>query len=66
MNAPNREDQFARAAAQRTPGTMHELLSFLAHNKKWWLAPIVMSLLLIGVLVVLGGTAVAPFIYTVF
>ncbi len=40
---------------------------FLAERKKWWLAPIVVMLLLIGAIIVLGGgTAIAPFIYTLF
>ena len=43
-----------------------QFMSFLAHNKKWWLAPIIVVLLLLGLLVLLGGTAVAPFIYTLF
>ena len=43
-----------------------ELWSFLRHNKKWWLTPIIVLFLLLGVLVVLGGTGAAPFIYTLF
>lgn len=40
---------------------------FLKVRKKWWLAPIVLFLLLMGVLLVLAqGSAVAPFIYTIF
>ena len=41
-------------------------VGFLKANKKWWLAPIIISILLLGLLVVLGGTAAAPFIYTLF
>ena len=51
--------------AQRT-GFVKELFLFLAHNKKWWLLPIVVVLVLLAVLAVLAGTAVAPFIYTLF
>lgn len=44
-----------------------DLWKFLKERKKWWLLPIVFVLLLIGVLIVIGGsTAVAPFIYTLF
>ncbi|MGE5756854.1 MAG: DUF5989 family protein [Planctomycetaceae bacterium] len=43
-----------------------EFLSFLAHNKKWWLLPIVLFLFLVGILIFLSGTAAAPFIYTLF
>jgi len=40
---------------------------FLKYNKKWWLFPIVLVLLLVGVLLVLAqSSALAPFIYTLF
>ncbi len=41
-----------------------EFWEFLRYNKKWWLTPIILVLLLVGTLVVLSGTAVAPFLYT--
>jgi hypothetical protein len=47
-------------------GVVGELWAFMAQNKKWWLTPILMMLLLLGVLIVLGGTGAAPFIYTLF
>lgn len=44
-----------------------ELWEFLRVRKKWWLAPIVGVLLVFGALIVLTqGSAVAPFIYTIF
>lgn len=44
-----------------------ELWHFMRVRKKWWLGPIILFLLLLGVLLVLSqGSAVAPFIYTVF
>jgi len=44
-----------------------EYFSFLKDNKKWLLGPIVIILLLLGLLIVLtGGSALAPFIYTIF
>jgi uncharacterized protein DUF5989 len=45
---------------------LKELWLFMKRNKAWWLAPIVIVLLLVAVLVVLGGTGAAPFIYTLF
>jgi hypothetical protein len=39
---------------------------FLLHNKKWWLLPIIVILVLLGLLTALSSTAIAPFIYTVF
>jgi hypothetical protein len=46
---------------------IRELWGFLRVRKKFWLLPIILTLLLFGVLVVLtSGSAVAPFIYTLF
>ena len=44
-----------------------ELWQFMRENKKYWLAPILITLALVGVLLVLAkGSAIAPFIYTLF
>jgi uncharacterized protein DUF5989 len=44
-----------------------EVWAFLRVRKKWWLAPLVMFLLLLGGLLVFAQTSVlAPFIYTIF
>ena len=44
-----------------------EFLQFLRHRKKWWLIPIVLFLVFLGVLLALSeGSALAPFIYTLF
>ena len=46
---------------------LKDLWGFLKERKKWWLLPMIVILLLIGALIVLSsGTAVAPFIYTLF
>ena len=48
-------------------GLIRELWAFMRVRKKWWLGPIMLMLGLLGLLVVLTqGTAVAPFIYTLF
>jgi hypothetical protein len=57
---------FERRAEQSSPSFLRELYDFLRHNKKWWLTPIVVMLVLLGVLVLLGGSTAAPFIYTLF
>jgi hypothetical protein len=62
----NRPADVAVYAAQRRSGVIGELWAFMRVNKKWWLTPIVVALLLLGVLIVLGGSAAAPFIYTIF
>jgi competence protein ComGC len=44
-----------------------DLINFLKERKKFWLLPMIMILLLLGLLIVFaGGSAVAPFIYTLF
>jgi len=46
---------------------LFEFWEFLKERKKWWLAPIIIFLILFGTLIVLTeGTAIAPFIYTIF
>ena len=60
------DGDFAAQAAQRRTGLVSEFWAFLRDNKKWWLAPIIVSMLLLGGLVLLGGSAAAPFIYTLF
>lgn len=46
---------------------VREFLAFLKQEKKYWLAPIVLVFLLFGLLLVFAqGSAVAPFIYTLF
>ena len=48
-------------------GLVPELWAFMKVRKKWWLGPIVVMLVLLGLLIVLTqGSAVAPFIYTLF
>ena len=47
--------------------TLLEFWSYLKERKKWWLAPILIVTLLFGTLIVLTeGSAIAPFIYTLF
>lgn len=47
--------------------TALELWRFCRERKKWWLLPIIIVMFLVGSLIVLGqGSALAPFIYTIF
>ena len=47
--------------------TIKDLWAFMKERKKWWLLPVVIVLLLVGALFILSsGTAVAPFVYTLF
>ena len=46
---------------------LRDLWKFIRDRKKYWLIPVIFFLLLLGILIVLGGSsAVAPFIYTLF
>lgn len=57
---------FAEAGKHTSPGVVREFLLFLKQNKKFWLIPLLTALSLLGLLVFLGGTAAAPFIYSLF
>jgi hypothetical protein len=46
---------------------LKELWAFMKVRKKWWLAPIILIMLAVGALLVFAqGSALAPFIYTIF
>ena len=48
-------------------GLMGEFWEFMKVRKKWWLAPIIVVMVLVGALLVFAqGSALAPFIYTIF
>jgi hypothetical protein len=63
---PTDAERFAREAEGASSGIVREFWDFLRYNKKWWLTPIIVVLVLLGVLVILSSTAAAPFIYTLF
>ena len=64
---PNKSnDDFLNAAQEEERGLVSEFIMFMAENKMWWLAPIFIVFGLLGVLLVLGATGVAPFIYALF
>ena len=46
---------------------LKDFFSYLKERKKWWLIPVIAVLLLFGLIIVLSsGSAIAPFIYTLF
>ena len=63
MTSPRR---FEDEAARPSPGLLREFWDFLRTSKKWWLIPLILMLLLFGVLIFLGNTGAAPFIYPFF
>ena len=58
--------EFIDQAEQAPPGIVREFWEFLRDNKKWWITPIVLVLLLVGIFLYLGASSAAPFIYTLF
>jgi hypothetical protein len=66
MSQPS-PNEFEKAASEQTrQGILSEFWGFLRENKKWWLLPIIVALLMFGFLVFLSSTGLAPFIYTLF
>ncbi len=51
---------------ERRPSLLAEAIHFLAHEKKWWLLPIMLMLLLLGLVALLASPGVGPFIYRQF
>ena len=58
------ENEFMQAASKEERGLVAEFVAFMAENKMWWLAPILIVFLLLGVLLILGATGIGPFLYT--
>ncbi|MEC9096458.1 MAG: DUF5989 family protein [Planctomycetota bacterium] len=65
-NSVDSKSEFELQAVENDIGVVREFILFLKHNKKWWLTPIIIALLLIAVIVISAGTGAAPFIYTLF
>jgi hypothetical protein len=66
QNSQMAGEEFVKQASSRSRGIFGEIFGFLVQNKKWWLLPIIIFLLLAGTLIILGGTSIAPLIYTIF
>ena len=66
MNEPGEKEMKSPDELKKNPSFIRELVMFIKHNKKWYLIPIVVSILLLGILIALGSTGAAPFIYTLF
>jgi hypothetical protein len=58
--------EFDQEANRDRESFVAEFYHFLMDNKKWWMIPIISVLLLLGLLLIAGGSGVAPFIYTLF
>lgn len=63
---PEKETSFSEQADTPELGWLAEFWLFLKENKKWWLIPLLGSLLLLGVVSWFAASGAAPFIYTLF
>ena len=62
----DKKEAFEKAGSGNQSNLVAEFIQFLRQNKKFWLIPLIAGLLIFGLLIALGGTAVAPFIYSLF
>jgi hypothetical protein len=58
--------RFEDSAPPPRRGLLRELAGFLRHNRKYWMAPLILLLLLVGLLILVAGSSIAPFIYPLF
>ncbi|MHC4069128.1 MAG: DUF5989 family protein [Planctomycetota bacterium] len=61
-----RDSELEQLTQQKRGSLLSEFWFFLKHNKKWWLLPLLLAFLLLGILVMLGSGSIAPFIYPLF
>ena len=59
-------NDFEKAASESQRSLVSEFLGFLKQNRKFWLLPLIIVMLLLAGLLILSSTAAAPFIYTLF
>lgn len=65
-NDASEASEFEDLAQEQQPGLLEEIWTFMKEEKIWWMSPIILALLLVGLLVALTSTGAAPFIYTLF
>lgn len=63
---PRKQTDFEAGGAEKDTSLFREMLAMLKENKKYWLIPLVLTLLLFGAVIALSSTAAAPFIYSLF
>lgn len=66
MGKEDQKNKFEEYSKESRGSFFSEFWYFLKYNKKWWLLPIVVVLMMLGLIVFLGGSSIAPFIYPLF
>lgn len=64
--SPKQDEEFQRLADEPQLSLVTEFAYFLRDNKKWWLTPILLVLILATLLIAFTATGVAPWIYSMF
>lgn len=62
----SQKTEFEKLGEEEQLSLVQEFYYFVTENKKWWLIPILGVFAVVGLLLVLGSTGAAPFIYTIF
>ena len=66
-SAPDARPALTTTTGMPRPSLLSELWAFMRVRKKWWLLPLVVVMLAVGMLIAFAqGSALAPFIYTIF
>ena len=62
-----RFEDLAKRTGRRSGGSaLAQTLAYVLAGRRWWVLPVVLALLVMGVLVVVGTSSAAPFIYALF
>ena len=59
-------EAFLRASEEKPAGFVREFAGYLRAHKKWWLLPIIVALVLLGIFALLTATGAGPALYTLF
>ena len=60
---PTSGPELSSGPSARRRSLASEFLEYLLENKKWWMIPIILVIVILGLLLIASGSAVAPFIY---
>ena len=62
----DKRHELEELAGEKPDSLAREFWLFIVENKAWWMVPLLLVLGMLGLVLVLGNTAIAPFIYTLF
>ena len=65
-HSEHNDEDFLAEARSRQPTFIRELWEFLLQNKRWWLTPMVVVLLILGLMITATNTVIGPAFYLLF